>query len=317
MENTQSSAYTPPNEAQDIRFALAMVLVASVAFGSVPFFARSLTEAGMAPPAVAFFRYLLSPLLFFAWIFPKGADPKVLLWGLISGFILGLGWTGYVLALELMPVSTAGILYMTYPIFTLILSWVLFKDKPTQRATFASVLILIAAIIGTYTPDGAAHIPGKAIFYAMIAPIGFGLAINILTNKLVNLPKLSRMTIVPLGASIALLPLMFTYPIEAVLPSEPRLWALLLGIGICTALLPQLLYVAYAPRLGAANTAIAGSVELPTMFVIGWIAFGEEITIYHWTAGIVILLALSLTSARRVRNVNTSIATLRRSKKPR
>jgi hypothetical protein len=39
-----------------IPLATALVVFASVGFGSVPFFVRGLVEAGLAPHAVAFYR---------------------------------------------------------------------------------------------------------------------------------------------------------------------------------------------------------------------------------------------------------------------
>jgi drug/metabolite transporter (DMT)-like permease len=47
---------------------------------------------------------------------------------------MGVGWVGYVRAVEIAPVSTAGILYMTYPVFTLLIAWLVFGDRPGRRA---------------------------------------------------------------------------------------------------------------------------------------------------------------------------------------
>jgi len=291
-------------------FGLGMIMLSAVFFGLVPYFARSLTDAGIAPPAIAFFRYLISPLLLFRFIVFRGPNSAATYWGIGSGVILGLGWVGYVHALELMPVSVAGILYMTYPIFTLAISWAFYRDKPTTRMIVASVLILVAAIIAA-SPSGRTGAPLSAVLFALVAPLAFGISINILTHKLVKLPPLSRMATGPLGASFVLLPLMTTYPVEAVLPQEPKIWLLLLGIGLVTATLPQFIYVTFAPKIGAGATGVAGSAELPTMFLVGYLAFGEALSVEQLIAGSLVLLAITLSGARRVRNIATNVATLK------
>ena len=48
-----------------------------------------------------------------------GAHP----WALGAGFGMGLGWTAYVRAVEVVPVSTAGVIYMSYPLFAIVLAW--------------------------------------------------------------------------------------------------------------------------------------------------------------------------------------------------
>ncbi len=41
---------------------------------------------------------------------------------------MGIGWIGYVTALEKLPASTVGVLYMTYPVFTLATAWAVFGE---------------------------------------------------------------------------------------------------------------------------------------------------------------------------------------------
>ena len=54
----------------------------------------------------------------------------------------------------------------------------------------------------------------------------------------------------------------------------------------------------FAPEIGAACSAVVGSVELPTMFLVGWFLLGENIGIAQWPACLLVTLAILLTSAR-------------------
>jgi drug/metabolite transporter (DMT)-like permease len=94
---------------------------------------------------------------------------------------------------------------------------------------------------------------------------------------------------------------------EAVLPQSVEDWQLVAGLALGTALIPQLLYTAFAHRIGAARSAVAGSIELPTMFFIGWFALGEVIGVAQWLACALVTIAILLTPARATRNLTTQM----------
>ena len=68
-------------------YALAVigVLFASICFGSVPYFSRGLTEQGLAPYAVAFYRFVLAAVLMFPSLLGQRAAWREILWGLAAG----------------------------------------------------------------------------------------------------------------------------------------------------------------------------------------------------------------------------------------
>lgn len=284
------------------------VVAASIGFGLVPFFARSLTEAGMAPHAVAFFRFAFTALVLMPALRVPRTQRPLILWGLAGGMVMGLGWVGYVRAVEVVPVSTAGVLYMTYPVFTLIIARLGFGDVPSRRAVLAAMMIVIAAIIAS-APAAVAPELIPALIVSLAAPIGFGFGINVLVHKLVHLPPLTRLASVSLGTLMGLAPLMALSDPATLLPSDAAGWLMVAGISIGSAMLPQLLYTVCAPMIGTARTAMAGSIELPTMFVVGWLAFGESVGPAQWIACALIVTAIVLTPSKVTRNVATNIAT--------
>lgn len=285
-----------------------LVVFAAIGFGTVPFFAKSLTEAGMAPAAVAFYRYTFAAIVLSPFLRWGKEQRAITLWGIATGVILGIGWTGYVRALETMPVSTVGVIYMTYPVFTILTGWLFFRERPSARALIGAGMIMAAAIVAT-TPAAVGVDALPSLLVALLAPLSFGLAINILTSTLVGIPPLSRIACVSLGSVLGLLPLIATSDLSAVVPASAHDWGLVVGIALATALIPQLIYTIHAPMIGAARTAMAGSAELPTMFVVGWLAFGERLTVWQLAAGILVVSAIAITPSRRVRNVTSSLAT--------
>jgi len=122
------------------------VLFASICFGFVPYFSRGLTDQGLAPTAVAFYRYILAAIILLPALLKYRSNWREIVWGMVAGAVMGGGWVGYVTALETVPASTVGVLYMTYPVFTIVIAWALFGDQPTRRSLVAAGLIVIAAI---------------------------------------------------------------------------------------------------------------------------------------------------------------------------
>ena len=209
---------------------------------------------------------------------------------------MGLGWIAYVSALKTMPVSTVGVIYMTYPVFTLLIGWIFYKDRPNGRSLIAAGLILLASVIAL-APALLESSVLLAALLAFLAPIGFGVAINNLTRVLVKVPPLSRISSVALGSVIGIGPLMFTYDQAALFPATIEGWWLIIGIALIGALIPQLIYTTFAPMIGSARSATAGAVELPTVFVVGWLAFGEQIGLVELIAGGLVIISILLTPA--------------------
>ena len=284
-------------ESKKLTLATISIALASIGFGLVPFFAKSLTDAGMASPAVAFYRFALTSFVLLPFL-KIGKDGRFqTLWGICAGAAMGVGWIGYVNALKNASVSTVGIIYMTYPIFTVLIAWLGFRDRLNFRSAISSVMILLAALISMSSSSLRTN-SVKALFLALMAPIGFGLAINVLTRILVRIPPLSRIACVSLGSVLGLLPLILTFDKASVLPTTLTGWWLIAGIALLTALIPQIFYVLNAPLIGAARTAMAGSIELPTMFFVGWLAFSELLNGYQLFAGIIVIVAIVISPYR-------------------
>ncbi len=281
------------------RIALLGVLLASVGFGLVPLFARGLTDGGMAPHAIAFARYIVATLAFSPALFAIGRDQiGAALWGAGAGAAMGVGWIGYVAALKSAPVASVSVLYMTYPVFTLLIGTCAFGDRPQSRAWIAALIILVAAALAI----GPGSVPvtlWPVLALSLAAPAGFGLGINVLVHKLVGLPALTRIACVTSGSVIGLLPLVVTTPVGDLVPDTANGWWLVAGIALGSALIPQLIYTVCAPVIGTARTAIAGSVELPTMLMIGWLALGEHVGLAQWVACVMVVGAIALTPRPR------------------
>lgn len=306
-------AWTPP-------LATAGVALASLGFALVPLFTKPLAEAGLASPAIALWRFALVALtLAPLWVLTLTPAQRVpALWAAGAGALLGVGWIGYVEAVQVASVASTAVIYMSYPLFTLVLAWAVTRRRPSARAAIGAVVILAAAILAlapelhatvadarsapVSSPSGGASAGEPvdvlaALLLSITAPASFGAAIVILTTRLQALSPVQRCGIVAMGSVIGLLPLVLGLEPAVFWPRDWETVGLLAGIAVLTALVPQLLYVTAAPHVGPARAAATGSIELPAMFAVGLLAFGEPITLLQALAGLLVLGAMVLTPA--------------------
>ena len=284
-----------------------LVVLSCFCFGTIPYFAKSLIDGGMASHSIAFYRYGLSAIILLPLLLRvPAAQLATVAWGLLSGVSVGLGWIGFVYALRTVPVSTVGVLYMTYPVFTLLIGWIWFRDVPSRRAMTGALMVVMAALLAS-SPAAVEPRHLAAMLISLSAPISFGFGINVLIHKLTPVRPIVRVASLSVGASLSLLPLIRWSGAETALPQSVTGWWLIAGLALGTALIPQLVYTTFAPQIGAARSAVAGAVELPTMFMVGWLVLGEAIGPLQWLACLLITLAIVLTPARRTINLTTQL----------
>ncbi|MEM9464629.1 MAG: DMT family transporter [Actinomycetota bacterium] len=275
--------------------ATLLVVLTSILMGSVPIFARELTDAGLSAVSVSFYRNLLGAVVLFHLLRFDAVRRSATLWALAAGLGMGLGWTAYVRAVEVVPVSTAGVIYMSYPLFAIVLAWLLFRERPTGRAMISGVIVLGASVVAMGPEIGGET---EVLVVAFAAPLSFGFAVAVLTERLASLRPIERVAPIAFGSTVGLFPIMATQSFDESIPSDLTTWALALGIALFTAIGPQWMYSAAAPRVGPARAAIAGSTELPMMFLVGWLWFDEGLTWAQGAAGLMVVAAILLVPSR-------------------
>jgi drug/metabolite transporter (DMT)-like permease len=269
--------------------ATVALVAGALLFGLTAFFGRALGDAGLAGPAIAFWRFGFAAVVLAPVLLGSGIGLRPFLYAIGGGAALGLGWIGFVEALRTLAVAEVAVLFMTYPFFTMLFAAVLFRERPTGRAVLAAALVLLAAVVAVRP---GAITAGGAVFLGLAAPAAYGFLLNILARKLTGAPPLAAVAAVALGAVIGAAPLLPGVPLAAFLPSDPAVWAMLVAAGVLTAIVPQLLYVRFAPRVGAVRTAVAGSAELPSQILCGVVAFGEPFTLAQAAGAVLVIIAI-------------------------
>jgi drug/metabolite transporter (DMT)-like permease len=286
-----------PLPARPPRVAAATVALGlcAVLFGLVPGFARELQAAGLPDAAIAFWRFAFAGLLLAAFL-PRARETRGEALSLAgAGLLMGLGWTGYLSLVGSASIATAGVIYMSYPLFALLFAWLLLGLAPGARGLVAAIAVLAAAALLLRGP--AALSPGD-LLRALPAPVTFGLAIVAISALAPGLRPAQRMACITCGTLAGLLPaLAFTGGAGAILPTDPGIWPVILGLGVVTALLPQVVYTLAAPHVGPGRAAATGALELPVMILLGWLAFGETAGPREAFAAALVLGAVALAPA--------------------
>jgi len=267
------------------------VMIGASCFGTLPLFTRVLSEAGLAAPAIAFWRFALTAVVLLPLLSLRRSTLRPTLWAMAGGAGMGLGWIGFVHSLQRMTIAEAGVLFMTYPAFAIVIAAVFFGERPRLPALLATLLVGIAAVLAA--PSGTlAPALGAAVAFALLAPAAYGLLLNILAFKLDGLAPLAAVGAVALGSILALAPLLVGRPIAEIVPTDLAALPWLFGFSVVTALLPQFLFVLCAPVIGPVRTAIAGSMELTAMLLVAVFAYAERLSPAQVLAACLVVLAV-------------------------
>ncbi len=276
--------------------ATLIIAGSSICFGLVPLFGRVLLEAGLSAEAIALYRFGVALPLALAFLPRRRAAirPAIALAG--AGMAGGLGWTTYLAAVEHVPVASAGVLYMSYPLFVVLLARLLAGQPITRRSAFGAALVLGGAFIvnaPTAIGDGA----WGNLLSSLPAPAGFALIVVILATVGRELTTMERWSAICAGHVVGLLPAALLSDSGTVLPGTAEAWLWVAGLAVVTATIPQILFTLAARAVSPARAAAAGAAELPTMLAIGWIAFGEVIGARETLGAVMVIAAILVTPA--------------------
>lgn len=273
-----------------------LLVLSSVGFGLVPLFGRVLLDLGLSSEAIALYRFCLALPLALACLPRRRAAiaPALAIGG--SGLAVGLGWTTYLEAIEHVTLASAGVIYMSYPLFVVLLARLLVGHRLTARALVGAMLIITgASVVNTPGVVPAELLP--VLVSSLVAPIGFALAIVALVTAGEGLSTLERWSLLCVGTVVGVLPAALAQDPGALLPATSRGWLWIIALAAVTATIPQLLYIFAARRVLPARAAACGAVELPTMIAVGWLAFGEDVGMRETVGAALVITAIAVTPA--------------------
>ncbi len=287
----------PPSPA----LGIVLVLLAATGFGLLPLLLRAAYGTGISPEVATFYRYGVPPLFFVPLLPRLIRQPRLLAITFASGLFLGFGILGYFRALHDMPVAVAALIFFTFPLFAVVIGFVLFRLVPDRRALAGAALVLISCTL-FLDPSDLATRP-MAVLHAFAAPMSYATVILVVSHVLADADRFLVMAGIYLGTAITSgLPLVTGGDVQ-LLPTTAA--GITVGIALVTVggILPQLALVYGAPVVGPARTSIIAAFELVVALSSGWILLREPVRLVEVVSALLIVTAIVLAATARPAHV--------------
>lgn len=226
-----------------------------------------------------------------------------------SGFFLFLSQVLIYLALGPISPGVAITIFFVYPIFTVLLAWVLFGDRPSlfRSTIIATVLFGVVLIM---LPTGATKLSGSGVMAALGSGITFAFYV-ILTQscarKLHPIPfSWINFAVILVFSSLSLL---FPLPDAWALDVNPSMWPYLilscLVLGLTT-LAGYLLNNLGISMIGAARASIIGSTGPALTALLAWLIIGRSLKPLQFLGMLLVTAGVAALSLERMRSQGKS-----------
>jgi len=247
---------------------------------------------------IAFYRFacglvILLPILGWKGNPFSGQNRKLLV---VRGITGCCAFLALVAAIRLIPISTALVLFFSFPAFAAFFSPLIFKETITRD----EILFVIAALVGVailfdFSPHAA--LLGQAL--AVLGGTFAGLTVSIIKKlRETNGPVIIYLYFCLLGSIISLPPFMANPQI----PSVPLQWLMLGGI-VFSALAAQLLMNQGFRYCKSWEGGLFLMAEVIFTSILGILFLGEPVTWRFWLGGAMVVgsaVALNRGNARRI-----------------
>jgi len=281
---------------------MALVAFGAIGFGLMPLFARTAYADGLPPLSLLSWRFAIA----FLCLLPFLRSMLSARTDMLVAVLAGAGYMGtmffYFLALQHLTVALTVLILFTYPLFTILIGWLAFRETLTWRNAAAALLVLVAAIL-ILAPAGLGnHANLLAIGMAFIPPLAYAVFMHVAAKRLSGMTIPVRLGGVFLGGLLAMLGLGLLMDGGIAMPATLTGWAATLALAVISTVGALGLLLLGAPVAGAERTAIAGASELVTALIVGAVAYHEpmEPTLL---AGAALIVGAILLAARGGRPV--------------
>lgn len=272
------------------------MVLAGVCWGLTGLCNRFITPAGFSQSQIMFVRSFLPLVVLFLYllIFNRAAFKIKLrdLWCFLGSGLLSLTMFGlaYMNAMQEMSLSMAVVLLYTSPVFVILLSAPLFKERITPAKIVALVLVIVGAVCTTGVITGSLTITPRGLLFGIISGLGYGL--YSIFSRFAFQRGYSSMTVTFytfLFSSIALMALSEPWEIPSLIVS-PQIGCWLFALGIVTALVPYLLYTKGLEGVENGTASILATVEMVVATLVSALFFQEPFGLAN-LIGIVLVFA--------------------------
>ena len=256
---------------------MALVALGAIGFGLMPLFARTAYADGLSALSLLSWRFgfaVLCLLPFLPRLLAAKADTLV-------AVLVGAGYMGinlfYFLALERLTVALTVLILFTYPLFTILIGWLGFREKLTWQNAAAALIVLLAAILILAPTGFGDKVDPLGLGMAFVPPAAYALFVHIAAKRLSSMAIPVRLGGVFLGGLLAMVVLGLIMEGRIATPATAAGWGAAIALALLSTVFALGLLLYGAPIAGAERTAVAGASELVTALVVGAVAYNEAL----------------------------------------
>jgi drug/metabolite transporter (DMT)-like permease len=267
-------------------FALALRLVATLLFSVMLLLVKLTGERGISLPETLFWRQILPALGIFGWLLARGQVHRLATkrpWTHARRALIG--GTGMFLTLgvvRLLPLAEATVLGFTTPMFAVMLSAMILKERVGAWRWSA----VIAGLVGVMIMAGpeSASLP----LYGVTVGIGAALMVAVVTIQVRDLGRTEEPLTVVFYFSAISAPLLALFLINTDMHHDLTGWAMLGGIGL-TGLFAQIAMTASLRYGSVASVMVVDYIQLAWSTFWGWLVFNHLPPASTWLGAPIII----------------------------
>ncbi|WP_392560501.1 EamA family transporter [Orbus mooreae] len=217
----------------------------------------------------------------------------------LSGFCPGLVGIFYYQCVQLIPASIAIILLMQYLWISVVIDYLIFKNKPTPFHLGIVVIIIVGSCLAAGLFNQNISLNLKGCVFGILAAITYSLFITTSSRVGNHLPKLKKSALMITGACLitfVLFPPFFLFELN--INDKLYQWGIILAL--LGTVLPPFLFSVGVPKVGISLSAILSAVELPVAVVASYIYLKESIYFNQWLGVGLILIAMVLPNLKHI-----------------
>lgn len=279
------------------KFAVLLVVIAGVLWGVIGYFVRALQSQGLSSMQIVAIRMVVSAVLFslYAMIFNRKLFKIKLrdLWCFLGTGVLSVATFSfcYFKAIELSSLSQASILLYTAPIFVMIFSVVLFKEKLTGVKVVSLILAFSGCMFVTGVLENGGEINAPAIVFGLLSGVCY--ALYSIFSRLALDRNYSPLTITLytfIFAGIASLFVIDVKPVLAVMSNSAGDFIFCVLFAVLSCVLPYVTYTVGLKYVKPSTASIVASIEPVVATITGAILFDEAVQFPFGYIGIALVI---------------------------
>ena len=278
------------------------ILAAAALWGCIGVFFKLLSGAGLDAMQSVAVRVIIAAVIYTVWLLATDREalrirlrdfPYFIGTGICS--LVFFNWC-YFNAIERSGISVAVVLLYTAPVFVMLMSAAVFRERITKVKLAALVITMIGCVFVTGAFSSGGRIGTAAVLFGLGS--GFGYALYSIFGKLA-LRKVSFKTVTAYSfifGAVGILPFVHFREVAAAVAS-PRGAVGALCIAVLCCILPYILYTAGLNGVEPGRASMMATLEPVVGAVLGMAVYREEVTAAKIAGVLLVIGAICLLNA--------------------